>query len=67
MKTFIKVKTTDGRTELFNLDHALNITPYGNGYAKILMGAGLYWDIYTDSIEIVDCTNDLIKAVKGEK
>lgn len=67
MKTFLKVKTTDGRTELFNFDRMLNITPYENGTAKILMGAGLYWDIYTDSIEIIDCTNDLIKAVKGEK
>ena len=67
MKTFIKVKTTDGKTELFNLDRVLNITPYDSGTAKILMGAGLYWDIYTDSIEIIDCTNDLLKAIKGEK
>ena len=67
MKTFIKVKTVDGRTEIFNTDLILNITPYEGGYAKILMGAGLYWDIYTDSIQLIDCTNDLIKAIKGEK
>lgn len=67
MKTFIKVKTTDGRTEIFNADLVLNITPYKGGTAKILMGAGLYWDVYTDSIELIDCTNDLIKAIKGAK
>ncbi len=65
MTTFIKALTTDDETQLFNLERVLNITPYGNGTAKILMGAGLYWTVYAESVEIVDCTNDLIKEING--
>lgn len=66
MKCFIKAVTTEGKTELFNLDHILNITPRKNGTVKILMGAGLYWDVLADSIEYIDCVNDLIKELKGD-
>lgn len=44
----------EGRTEFFNLDKILNIAPRKSGTSKILMGAGLYWDVYTDTMEIVE-------------
>lgn len=65
MKPYLQATTTDGKIELFNLDQILSIQPNGNGTTKILMGAGLYWTVYTDSIEIIDCTNDLLKAIRG--
>ena len=60
---FIKAITTDNQTELFNLDLILNITPRENGTTKILMGAGLYWLVYTNSIEVIECINDLYTAI----
>jgi hypothetical protein len=67
MKTFLRATTTDGNIELFNLENILTITPKANGSTKILMGAGLYWNVYTDSIEIVDCINDLLIEIRGAK
>ena len=52
----------EGDVEFFNLSHVLNIMPRGNGYElKILMGAGLAWFVYRDSVEIVEisATEDL--------
>ena len=66
MKTFLQATTTDGKIELFNLENVLSITPRANGTTKILMGAGLYWIVYTNSIEIVDCINELLRAIKGD-
>lgn len=67
-KVYDSDKWLDGKTELFNLDHILTIRPNSDGKtAKILMGAGLYWDVYVDTIELVDCYNDLKKAIKGVK
>lgn len=61
-------KWLDGKTELFNLDHILTIRPNNDGKtAKILMGAGLYWDVYTDTVELVECYNDLAREIKGVK
>ena len=61
---FIKAKTTDDTAELFALDKILNITPRGET-TKILMGAGLYWRVYTDSIEVLDLSlNDLQKLLR---
>lgn len=68
MKTiFLRCTTTEGKIELFNLDRILSITPNANGTTKILMGAGLYWKVNTDSIEIVDCVNDLLAEIRGAK
>lgn len=64
---YIQAETIDGSIEIFNLDNVLTITPYPNGRAKILMGAGLYWTIKTDTTVLLDCANDLISAVKGAK
>ena len=62
---YLKAITIDKRTELFNMEKILTITPRDNGTTKILMGAGLYWEVLTDSIERIDCYNDLIKAIEG--
>lgn len=63
---FIKATDTDGTTQLFNLDKVLNIAPLANGKVKILMGAGLYWDVYPDSISPVYCYNEIIEAIREE-
>lgn len=52
---FLKAKTTEGKTEFFNISAILTIQPNGST-TKILMGAGMAWRVYTDSIEIVDIT-----------
>ena len=49
---FIKAVTLEGNTEYFNADHVLSITPNGNSI-KILMGAGLYWNVKPGTLEIV--------------
>ena len=64
---YIKAKTVQGDTELFNLDHVLSIQPRDNGTTKILMGAGLYWEIRTDTIKHLDCINEVLAAVRGAK
>ena len=65
-KVYSSDKWLDAQTELFNLDHVLTIRPNRDGEtAKILMGAGLYWDIYIDSVEFVECPNELQKAFQA--
>jgi hypothetical protein len=64
---FIKATGTDGETEIFNLDKVINITPLANGTVKILMGAGLHWRVYPESIELIDCYNELHKAITEGK
>ena len=59
---FLKVEE-DGRTEYLNLDKVINIAPLANGKVKILMGAGMAWHVSPESIELVDCYNDLYKAI----
>ena len=67
MQIFIRATTTEGKIELFNTERILTIQPKKNGTTKILMGAGLYWDVITDSIEIIDCINDLLTEIRGAK
>lgn len=48
---YLKATTTDGVTEYFNADKILTLQPSENGErVKILMGAGLYWWVWSDSI-----------------
>ena len=54
---FLQAITADGNVEFFNVDKILTIKPYSNGYTKILMGAGLYWDIKTDTMVFVSLEN----------
>lgn len=51
---FLKATTIEGTTEFFNIDNILTITKLENGNIKILMGAGLYWQVYANSLEVVD-------------
>lgn len=60
---FIKATSTDGGTEIFNLNLILKIRP-GRDHTNILLGPGMWRDVYTDTIELIECYNDLIKALK---
>lgn len=53
---FLKAITTDGETEYFNAQNILSIKPQGKNL-KILMGAGLYWKVKADSVEVVELEN----------
>ena len=61
---FIKATTTDNQTELFNLDLILKMQP-GPGYTNILLAPGVWRDVYTDTIKLIECYNDLIKALNN--
>ena len=51
----LKVTTTDGQTEYLNLDRILSLQPSEDGKrVKILMGAGLYWWVWADSMRITN-------------
>lgn len=64
---FLKATSTDGETELFNLEKVLTITPKG-AQTKILMGAGLHWRVYTDSVQVLDLSaNELEAIVQGKE
>lgn len=53
--TMLKAITTDGELQYFNFDLILNITPSRDGErVKILMGAGLFWWVQRDTIEILN-------------
>ena len=67
MNIFLKATTPEGKTELFNLDRVLTITPNNNGTVKILMGAGLYWTVNAESIQLAECVNELLFEIKGAK
>lgn len=51
---YIKGIDTDGRTQYINFDKVINISKYPNGNIKILIGAGLYFEILPNTIESVD-------------
>lgn len=67
---FLKAVTTDGSIEYFNIQNILTIKPYGENLSnlKILMGAGLYWTVKANTIEIVELSGILVKEkdkIKG--
>lgn len=53
---FLKATTKEGFTEYFNTQNILTLQPHGENlkYLKILMGAGLYWTVKADTVEIVE-------------
>lgn len=59
----LKAITKDGSTEYFNPQHVLSIKPCGNNFEdlKILMGAGLYWYVKADTVEMVELENIIKK------
>ena len=52
---FLKATTREGNVEYFNVQNILSMQPQGknNQYLKILMGAGLYWVLLSETVEIV--------------
>ena len=58
---FLKAISIDGDTEYFNLEKIISIRPLPCGErVKILMGAGLYWTILKNTMEIVEM-GDILK------
>lgn len=60
---FLKAKTIEGKTEYFNANNILTITPLDNGNIKILMGAGLYYFVQPDSLKQI---NNIIEELNNE-
>ena len=60
---FLKAITIEGKTELFNINNILSVQPNTNGTTKILMGAGLFWTVHTDSIAWINCYNEFIATI----
>jgi len=51
----LKVTTTEGKREFLNLDRILSLQESADGtQIKILMGAGLYWKVWADSMRITN-------------
>ena len=64
----LKATTTEGAIEYFNLDRILTLQPNEDGTKiKILMGAGLYWWVWADSITILNASYNEIKNILGGK
>ena len=64
----LKVTTTDGQTEYLNLDRILSLQPSEDGKrVKILMGAGLYWWVWADSITVLNASYNEIQNILGGK
>ena len=64
---FLKAITKDGSTEFLNMQSILSIKPCGNNFEdlKILMGAGLFWIVKADTVEIVEL-NGILGKEKGK-
>ena len=64
---FLKAITTDGSTEYFNIQNILTIKPYGEKLSnlKILMGAGLYWIVKANTVEIIEL-DGILEKEKGK-
>lgn len=60
---FLCATTTDGKREYFNLDKILTITPIDADRVKILMGAGLFWTVERDSMQVWDMSDYEIEAI----
>lgn len=61
---FLKAVSLEGKTEYFNPDNILSIKPDGST-VKILMGAGLYWNVKRDSLEFVHHDHMLFDVSRG--
>lgn len=63
---YISAYTDNEKTEIFNLDHVLSITPHtgaNRAFSKIVMAPNLYWYVETNSIRFIDCRNALFSAI----
>lgn len=64
----LKAITIEGDTEFFNPSKILTYKPNQDGTrVKILMGAGLYWWVERESLQIIDAgDNEISNILKGE-
>jgi len=62
---FLKAVSLEGKTEFFNTNNILSIQPNGSA-VKILMGAGLYWNVKRDSLEYVHPEQMLLLIKEGK-
>lgn len=60
---FLQATTNDGKTEYFNLEKILTITPIDGERVKILMGAGLFWYVERDSLRVWDMSDREIENI----
>lgn len=60
---FLQATTTEGKTEYFNLNKILTITPIDGDRVKILMGAGLFYIVDRDSLHVRDMSDREIEAI----
>ena len=67
MKFLKATATDDNQTEYFNIERILTIRPLGEK-TKILLGAGLYWTVWSDSLAVVEITDTeaLLTVLEGE-
>lgn len=65
---FLQAITDDGKTEFFNLNRILTMTPSENGErVKILLAPNMYWWVWHNSIKIVDfADNDFPQKITRE-
>lgn len=62
---FLKAQTLEGKTEYFNAEKILSIKTDGS-VVKILMGAGLFWNVKRDSLEFVHHDHMLFRVKEGK-
>lgn len=62
---FLKAQTLEGKTEYFNAEKILSIKPDG-GAVKILMGAGLFWNVKRDSLEFIHHDHMIFCIAEGK-
>ena len=62
---FLKAVTTEGKLEYFNASKIMSMQPLGKKQdtVKILMGAGLYWKVKADTMQIITL-EEMIKDVE---
>ena len=51
---YIKAIDSENKVQYINFDKVVSISEYPNGNIKILIGAGLYFEILPHTIESVD-------------
>lgn len=63
---FLKAITLEGKTEYFNVEKIISIKPDGST-VKILMGAGMFWNVKRDSLEFTHPEQMLFNIKEGKQ
>jgi hypothetical protein len=61
---FLKAQTLEGKTEYFNAEKIMSIKPDGS-VIKILMGAGLFWNVKRGTLEWIHHEMIIMEASKN--